>query len=840
MRTPIVLLFAAACALAAQPMPVDETRSANQRWLNKPIQQSRPLDDMEDPATWSHHGPGNMALATESPHNGRNVLRLSCPTKGDKPTKSGRPWGEAVLRRKFDGEDWSAMNRLSIWVRPTMPGHKTGSVVIKLINDAAARQPMPTHGPMHYALVKPGEWNHIVWEVAHLSRDKVSAVELIYRQQGNEAGAAETVTIDFDQLELQKVEPDHFEGWNVWPGRIAYSHSGYEASAKKSAIASSLKAAEFSVRDESGNAVLIKKVRAEKTPLGEFQVLEFSEITQPGRYTLSAGETTTPPFPIAKNIWRETVLKTINFFHAERCGDAIPGVHDVCHADWQAERNGKTIIINGGWHDAGDLSQGIINTGEAVHAMLTLAERVQPTDGELAAKLIEEAKWGLAWLHRTRFGDGFRVTWATMDYWTDGKVGTVDDTFGDVADSPTENAVGAAASAIAARVLKPIDTELAANSLRIAREDWQFAIDRLKDPNVECTSAVALASIELYRTTGEQKYADKAVEMAGRLVDSQQRTYTNWSTPLSGFFHSHPSKRRPLTFFHRGHDQAPAVALAELCRILPAHADWMQWYSAVAMHSEYQQTVAAFQAPWHTLPAGIWRLSDRPDQVGKGMKLADDWYLRRFPVWDGLRGHFGILLSQTKALASASRLRNRPELAELCHEQLQWVVGRNPFAQSTMYGEGHDYAPQYTAMSGNMTGSLPVGIQTKLNEDVPYWPVTNCWNYKEVWVHPSSRWLYAMADLMADGEPPAVELGAQAGEDGTVTITAKLTDASQPLSLRVHNIEIQRSYRPSQPPEETRQAIHWVGRIIDRNAPAIAAVLVNDDVAQVRDIVIGK
>ena len=85
------------------------------------------------------------------------------------------------------------------------------------------------------------------------------------------------------------------------------------------------------------------------------------------------------------------------------------------------------------------------------------------------------------------------------------------------------------------------------------------------------------------------------------------------------------------------------------------------------------------------------------------------------------------------------RLRNRAELFELAQLQLQWVVGRNPFAQSTMYGKGYDYAPQYTAMSGDMVGSLPVGIQTKNYEDVPFWPVTNCWNYKEVWVHPSSH-----------------------------------------------------------------------------------------------------
>ena len=59
------------------------------------------------------------------------------------------------------------------------------------------------------------------------------------------------------------------------------------------------------------------------------------------------------------------------------------------------------------------------------------------------------------------------------------------------------------------------------------------------------------------------------------------------------------------------------------------------------------------------------------------------------------------MLSQTKAVAAAAALRKRPELLDLCQKQLYWIVGLNPFAQSTMYGEGYDYAPQYTARSGS-------------------------------------------------------------------------------------------------------------------------------------------
>jgi hypothetical protein len=88
-------------------------------------------------------------------------------------------------------------------------------------------------------------------------------------------------------------------------------------------------------------------------------------------------------------------------------------------------------------------------------------------------------------------------------------------------------------------------------------------------------------------------------------------------------------------------------------------------------------------------------------------------------VWFEFRGNHGTVLSQTKGLSSAAQLRGNLDLAELSGRQLEWVMGRNPFVQSTMWGEGYDYAPQYSAMSGDLVGSLPVGIQTRGDRDIP-------------------------------------------------------------------------------------------------------------------------
>jgi hypothetical protein len=630
---------------------------------------------------------------------------------------------------------------------------------------------------LNYVLLEPDQWNHVVWEIPHLARDKVTGVSLVYRLQGNEPGATNRVCFDFDRLELQRVKADYFEGWGVAPNRIAFSHTGYILGGPMSALASGWRAAHFElVRNDTGKTVLRKPILTVKgvgsgmraTPLGpvyssSYQVLDFSEVTQAGEHVIRVGDLVTRPFWIHEDVWRDTIWKTVNFFYAERCGMEIPSIHEVCHRDWQAAHGAQQIPINGGWHDAGDLSQGLVNTAEATYAMLSLAQKAgaisdsqtpgqSPADAALSQRLLEEAKWGLAWMLKTRFGDGFRVSWATMDFWTDGVLGNADDVLGETRNAPFDNFLGAAAEALAYRVFKERDPALATQCLQAAQEDWRFAVEKSTAPNLELAAAGALASLELYQATSQQKYADRAFELAEVILQCQQREFTDWSLPLAGFFYTSPKRERRLHYSHRGHEQGPAVALAGLCAAFPDHNAWMEWYSAVLLHSEYLKTAAQFTAPYGMLPSSVYSLAESSNdwfqqQVTRGVLLGDQCYLRLFPVWTSFRGNHGTVLSQTKALSVAAHLRRNLALADLCQLQLQWIVGRNPFAQSTMYGEGYDYAPQYTAMSGDMVGSLPVGIQTRANEDQPYWPAANCYNYKEVWVHPSSRWLWLMCDL---------------------------------------------------------------------------------------------
>ncbi|HYH00912.1 MAG TPA: glycoside hydrolase family 9 protein [Terriglobales bacterium] len=764
----------------SMPMQVKFENSAESGWLQKKVLDSRLLDDMANPSTWVLTGQGSMTFAPAESNLGKPRVRVDVNVHDQRPSGPGVSGLPTVnLRRDFGGDNWTAFNRVSFWIRPAMSGLNVFSMAVTLRNDGAQKVPdVYQREGIHHITVANNQWTHVVWEITPLARDKVTSLTFNYWINKRLPDQSDRVAFEIAGLELQRVDPDHYEGWNVAPGRFSFSHTGYPTGASKSAIASGLGAKEFSVlRADNGEPVLTKPVKKSKNRLGEFEVLDFSEITRTGSYIVRAGDLSSREFRIDPDVWSGTIWKTINFFFGERCGMEIPGIHDACHRDWQAVLGDRKIVMNGGWHDAGDLSQGLINTAEATYAMFALAQRMKMRgdDPVLANRVMDEAKWGLDWLLKVRFEGGHRIGFASNNLWTNGIIGDADDRTRVAQNNPNVNFLAATAEARAYKALKESDPQLAERTLRIAEEDWRYAVagkesaENLSTPafassEMELASVGILASVELYEATGKQEYAAKAREFAKVVIASQQRTYVGKEFPLAGFFYTGPDRKTIFHQFHRGNDQAPVVAMARMCEAFPNDAEWITWYSVAALHSEYQKAVAGTTEPYRVLPAYLYKddeyLQVPPDgdryqasreaykeQVLRGMPIGDGFYLKAFPVWFARRGNYGVLLSQAKALSAAAHLRQNLEAADLAQQQLQWVLGRNPFSQSTMWGEGYDFAQQYTVSSGDFVGSLPVGMMTRGNADAPYWPAQNGFVYKEVWVHPSARWLWLMQDL---------------------------------------------------------------------------------------------
>ena len=164
--------------------------------------------------------------------------------------------------------------------------------------------------------------------------------------------------------------------------------------------------------------------------------------------------------------------------------------------------------------------------------MFSLAEQVKKkgNNPKLYERLLEEAQWGLDWILKTSFGDGFRNEGSVNSRRTNGIIGDYDDVTSTARNNPKTNFIAASSEAIAYRALKETDPRLANYALKMAKADWQFAIDKLVlvrendssaawgvsfdsgDVLHEIASAGILASVELWNATGDKKYEERLLK----------------------------------------------------------------------------------------------------------------------------------------------------------------------------------------------------------------------------------------------------------------------------------------------------------------------------------------
>ena len=776
-------------SLPDMPMKSPPENSLAYEVSQKPAIASRKLSDMESLENWepwvNPRAFGTISLSNDEFYKGRASVLLTSPTKGEQPnfaSTRGRPWGSASAIYRVDNEDWSEWNRITLWVYPDLPGFRAVSFNLVLHNDNPIDKSVDNkqyedafvpydsangyyyyniYSGLNYQLLENHKWNKVYWEIPHVRRDKVIAFELRYRLQGNQREMTDTVKYYFDELYLEKVEqPEHYEGWNVAPGHIAHNHVGYPTGFPKRALSADLSADSFALIDVDTKQVALKKpTTLKKTQKGTFQVLDFSEVDRPGTYALKAGDVQTRPFPIGDftDLYRGNLIKLINFFYSQRCGTEIPGRHSVCHSDFLCTHDDKSIVINGGWHDAGDLSQSVTHTSEAVYLFFSLAERFQDADPELSERLLEEARWGLNWVLKTRFGDGYRVNWAIMDFWTDGIFGTVDDRVVKPNHSPWSsgddayiNFQAARAQAKAAMVLLKKDPILANYALKCAKEDWNFATEFIKNMDVKLAGIALNTALGLYEATQEDKYRNAAVRYGDYILRCQQQDNLSEDVPLKGFFFQ-DAKRENLPFLRSisSDENFTVTGLVRLLQSFPDDDNAARWESAIRLFAAYLKEIAAYTDPYFMFPAGLYDLSQAKDsieqaKVKNGIRLNDRYYIKCFPVWTTGRGNTSVILSKAIGLAAIARYMDDQELLNIAYRQIDWLLGLNPFNQSIMWGEGYRYQALYTPLSGNIVGAVPCGIHTKFNRDAPYWPSDNWHNPKEIWSHSSSDWLWLM------------------------------------------------------------------------------------------------
>lgn len=268
---------------------------------------------------------------------------------------------------------------------------------------------------------------------------------------------------------------------------------------------------------------------------------DFSEVTEPGVYTISAGVLgESYEFTIGDDLYSDTFADVTKMFYMQRCGCELTEeyagdfAHAKCHSTLARIYGTDTFIdVSGGWHDAGDYGRYIVPAAKTVvDLMLSYQSSPElfgddtdiPESGNGIPDILDEVHYELEWMlkmqDRESGGVYHKVTCAEFP----DNVMPEEETDELIVCPITDYATAdfAAAMAMASTVYAEIDPIFAQSCLDAAKLAWEF-VETVKEPMVSGNpdgiktgeyldrrdfDEKCWASVELYKVTGEQKYHD--------------------------------------------------------------------------------------------------------------------------------------------------------------------------------------------------------------------------------------------------------------------------------------------------------------------------------------------
>ena len=287
---------------------------------------------------------------------------------------------------------------------------------------------------------------------------------------------------------------------------------------------------------------------------------DFTAFRTPGRYQLVIdGLGRSQPFSIGKDVYDAVAHKTFKtFLHHrdinsltapyvqpgyERLNGAIPApLNAVYHPAVPVsifannEVAGEYHPVTGGWYDAGDFGQYVVNAAPVWHYFSTaldfapsLIERDDfgiPESGNGIPDMLDELAWGYAWARSMQDSDGAVYSRVVSECWDDSLPQDIDKARLIYEKTTHATASFAALSAIHGRLISTIDPAESQRAIDAAIQAWQHLIKSprwpeegsvYKNPPGTCAGEYQdsssldnqlWAAAELYRTTGEAQFRD--------------------------------------------------------------------------------------------------------------------------------------------------------------------------------------------------------------------------------------------------------------------------------------------------------------------------------------------
>jgi len=521
---------------------------------------------------------------------------------------------------------------------------------------------------------------------------------------------------------------------------------------------------DFFVRDidrKVGPNVFTGKLRRMEGDFGTHWVGDFSKLTTPGSYVVAVHLKTrhgavSYTFRIAGDVYDDALSKGVGCFAVQRCGPSKTGYNAPCHLDDGRTKDGKSVDLVGGWHDASDLLKWASATMSGMYGLLNVARLSK--DENLRSRIFEEVKWGNLYFLKLQSPDGYIYHYGIGgdavekgNHWTDNIRGTKDD-------RPAVLDVGApalqhefiASQALLASVYGSRDRAYADRCLDAAKRcfDW---VRNKKAPTYFDLGSGIYAGVHMYEATGDEEYRDYALQMAGRFLKLQETDYVGQQQKVRGFFYINDIRRygasggvlQPLAF----------IAICELAEAFPEHSDAPRWRQAIELHcNDYLGAIGSRNA-FGIVPNVI----QPQDKVVPGARRVGELRYRYFMCprrgrwWVGNNAN---VAGAGVALVKAARILKRPEFAALAQRQLDWIFGANPFGVSTMVGVGHVNPPEYIftgfqPRTPRIPGAVMCGIAGD-EEDRPDL-LPGSYHTCEYWTPMLAHTIWLMAELQAAG-----------------------------------------------------------------------------------------
>ena len=585
--------------------------------------------------------------------------------------------------------------------------------------------------------------------------------------------------------------------------KILINHIGYDPAAAKRAVVQGLPGGAWStfkvIEQATGKAVLtgaaVSVGPVHKWKDWHFWTIDFSPLSQEGTYIIECaspqGAIRSYPFLVQKNILERGALSdVIYYFKSQRCSGALDKADRTMRLEG---KEGVVIDAHGGWYDAtGDYGKHFSHLSYSTYfnpqqipltawSLLAshreLTRRGDPYFKQYLRRLLDEGLFGADFLVRMKDpGGSFYITVSgrgpekkpedrlitpkatrhiiltpeTKDKLRDyGKTPVTEQTS---FEAGHREGAGLAIAALALAAGQGAGGDFApADYLKAAEESFafleknnlHFANDG-KENIIDDTCAL-LAASELFRATKAAKYKEAADMRAQSLM-----TRLTTSGAHKDYWRADAADR---PFFHPADAGLPVVSL-------------MNFYDIAdePMKAKIRETVRRSMGFELTVTREVtnpFGYSRQLVQSKDGTRRTSFFFphdTETSPWWQGENARLG---SMAAAGRMASRLfadnpKLKSDLSVFAQDQLNWILGLNPFDSCMLYGRGRNN-PEYMFFNSYEYMNAPGGISNGITagytdeEDIDYnlhFAVTgkdDDWRWTEQWLPHASWFLYAAA-----------------------------------------------------------------------------------------------